>query len=234
MKIFAISDLHLSLEVEKPMDVFGGAWENYTEKIRENWQNVVSDEDIVLVAGDISWAMKLEETKKDFEFLGSLKGTKIIIKGNHEYWWNSISAVRNVLPENTYALQNDAVRIGNCVFAGTRGWVVPESTNDVNFTEHDQKMYEREKIRLKLTLDDMKRKRQEGDLTVCMIHYPPFNSKRENSYFTELFEQYQVDVVVYGHLHKSAGRFENITAKNGVKYYLTSADLIDMKPVEII
>lgn len=234
MNIYAISDLHLSLEVEKPMDVFGGAWENYTEKIKENWQNVVTNDDIVLVAGDISWAMKLEETKKDLEFLGSLNGTKIIIKGNHEYWWNSISAVRSLLPKNVLALQNDAVKIENYVFAGTRGWVVPESDKDPNFTEHDQKMYEREKIRLKLTLDDMQRKREEGDKCVCMIHYPPFNSKREDSYFTELFEQYKVDIVVYGHLHKTAGRFDKVVQKNNVKYYLTSADLIDMFPVKII
>ena len=234
MKIFAISDLHLSLEVEKPMDVFGGAWENYTDKIKENWQNVVSKDDIVLIAGDISWAMKLEETKKDLDFIGNLNGTKIVIKGNHEYWWNSISAVRKILPENMFALQNDALKIDNYIFAGTRGWAVPEGPNDINFTEHDQKMYEREKIRLKLTLDDMKRKRQDGDKVICMIHYPPFNSKREDSFFTELFEEYNVDIVIYGHLHKSAGRFEKETIKNGVKYYLTSADLIDMKPVEII
>ena len=113
MKIFAISDLHLSLMVEKPMDVFGGAWENYTEKIKENWQNVVTNDDIVLVAGDISWAMKLEDAMTDFGYLKNLPGTKIIIRGNHDYWWSTISNVRNALPDKIFAIQNDAMKIGN-------------------------------------------------------------------------------------------------------------------------
>lgn len=233
MKIFAISDLHLSLMVEKPMDVFGGAWENYTDKIRENWQKVVQKEDIVLVAGDLSWAMKLEETKKDLEFLESLNGTKIIIKGNHEYWWKSISAVREVLPKNVFALQNDSIKIGNYIFAGTRGWEVPESDNDINFTEKDEKINAREQIRLELTLSNMQRKREEEDKVICLMHYPPFNAKREDNGFTQLFEKYNVDAVVYGHLHKNAGRYERRYVKNGIPYYLTSADLIDMMPVEI-
>lgn len=233
MNIYALSDLHLSFMAEKPMDVFGGEWENYTEKIKENWQSVVKDDDIVLIAGDISWAMKIEETKKDFDFIKSLNGKKILIKGNHEYWWKSISSVRSVLPQDVYALQNDSIKIDNFVFAGTRGWVVPESVNDQNFSKEDEKIYNREAIRLELTLESMQKKRKDGDFIVCLMHFPPFNSKREDSLFTELFEKYKVDVVVYGHLHKSAGRQTKEYVKNGVKYYLTSADLVNMKPVLI-
>lgn len=233
MKIYAISDLHLSLMVEKPMDVFGGAWENYTEKIKENWQKIVKKEDIVLIAGDISWAMKLEETKADFDFIHNLNGTKIIIKGNHEYWWKSISAVRDVLPKSVVALQNDSVKVGNYIFAGTRGWIVKEGPNDPNFTEDDEKVYKREGIRLRLTLEDAIKNRKEGDKLICLMHYPPFNSKRENSLFTEIFEEYKVDAVVYGHLHKAQGRYDKAFVKNDIPYYLTSADLIDMKPILI-
>jgi len=231
MRIWAISDLHLSLEVQKPMDVFGGEWDGYVEKIAENWQKLIKEEDIVLIAGDISWAMKLEETKKDFEFIEKLNGTKIIIKGNHEYWWNSVSALRKVLPKNVYALQNDSIKIGNVVFAGTRGWTIPEGVNDPTFTKDDQKIYDRETIRLKLALDHAQKQRKEGDKLFCMIHFPPFNSKREDSEFTKLFEQYQVDKVVYGHLHKNPGRVDLKFNKNGVEYHLTSADIIKMAPV---
>ena len=233
MKIFAISDLHLSLMVEKPMDVFGGEWENYTEKIKENWQKTVGEDDIVLIAGDISWAMKLEETKADLDFIDKLNGTKIIIKGNHEYWWKSISAVRDVLPKSILALQNDSVKIGNYVFAGTRGWVIKESDNDPNFTEQDQKIYDRESIRLRLTLESTRRHKTDGDKVICLMHFPPFNSKREDSAFTKTLEEFNVDAVVYGHLHKAAGRYDKKYIKNNVPYHLTSCDLIGMVPVLI-
>ena len=111
MKIFAISDLHLSFNCDKPMDIFGGNWENYTDKIRNNWIETVDDEDIVLIAGDISWAMKLDEATSDLEWVDKLPGKKIIIKGNHEYWWKSISAVRSVLPNSISAIQNDCIKV---------------------------------------------------------------------------------------------------------------------------
>ena len=126
-----------------------------------------------------------------------------------------------------------SARFENVLVAGTRGWQVPESENDPSFTEEDKKIYAREKIRLELALEDMQKKRKAEDKVVCLIHYPPFNSKKEDSYFTELFEKYHVDAVIYGHLHKSAGRYPNIYIKNNIKYYLTSADLISMKPVLI-
>ena len=116
MKVFAISDLHLSFSCDKPMNVFGGAWENYLQEIEQSWNELVSDDDIVIIAGDISWAMKLSEAVADLEYIGKFKGKKIIIKGNHDYWWSSISAVRNVLPKDVYAIQNDALKIGNFVF----------------------------------------------------------------------------------------------------------------------
>ena len=116
MKIFAISDLHLSFNCNKPMDVFGGNWENYTQKIKDNWKSKISDDDIVLIAGDISWAMKIDEVDADLAWIDALPGTKIMIKGNHEYWWKSISSVRAILPDTIKAIQNDAIKFGNVVF----------------------------------------------------------------------------------------------------------------------
>lgn len=229
MKIWAISDPHFSFGCDKPMDIFGGAWENHVENFFNNWNAVVCDDDIVLVAGDISWAMKLEEAKVDLDKLGELKGTKIIIKGNHEYWWKSISSVRSILPESVKALQNDSLKIGKFIFCGTRGWAVKEDNKE--WTDNDEKIYLRELERLKLTLRSMSVQREEGDKVIAMIHFPPFNSKLEDSGFTKLFEEYKVDAVVYGHIHESSARNVKKLEKNGVDYYLTSCDFLKMKPV---
>lgn len=233
MKIFAISDLHLTFMVEKPMDIFGGHWENYTEKIAENWTRVVSEDDLVLIAGDISWAMRLEETKKDFEYIDNLPGKKIIIRGNHDYWWKSISGVREILPDSVSALQNDSIKIGNLIVCGTRGWEVCEGNIDFNFSEQDKKIFNREVIRLKLALEDANKKRCPGDKLICMIHYPPFNSRWEDSGFTELFDEFKVDAVIYGHIHNFIGKYKKVIVKNNILYYLTSADMLEMNPVEI-
>ena len=232
MKIWAISDPHFSFGCDKPMDIFGGAWENHIEKFITNWNEVISSDDIVLVAGDISWAMKLDEAKVDLDELGKLNGTKIIIKGNHEYWWKSISSVRSILPESVKALQNDSLKIGKYIFCGTRGWNVPEPNKD--WTENDEKIYLREQERLKLTLKSTAVQRKEGDKVIAMIHFPPFNSRLEESGFTKLFEEYKVDIVVYGHIHESNARAMSKIEKNGVEYYLTSCDFLKMKPLMIV
>lgn len=229
-KVFAISDLHLSLSGEKPMDIFGDTWGGYLEKIEYDWNSKVSDDDVVLVSGDISWAMKLENAVTDLAFFDKLKGTKIIIRGNHDYWWQGITKVRSVLPRKVIALQNDSVKIGRYVFCGSRGWSVEGSPD---FNEQDRKLYNREAERFKLALKSAEKLSQDGDKLVAMIHYPPFNVRRENSAFTDLFEEFKVDKVVYGHLHgKDAKPFFRIN-KNGVEYILSSCDLVDNKLVEV-
>lgn len=230
MKIFAISDLHISTNTNKPMDVFGGNWINYLEKIFEDWNNKVSDEDVVLIGGDISWAMNVEDAKADIEMLKSLKGTKIFIKGNHDYWWSGIGKVRDILPENFFALQNDSILIDNVVICGSRLWSVPGSPD---FTEQDEKIYLREAERLKLSLSSAKKLQREGDKLIALVHFPPFNVRRENSLFTEIFEQNGVDAVIYGHLHGKNVRADKLVVKNGVKYYLTSCDQVENKLTEI-
>ncbi len=226
MKIFAISDLHLSINNPKPMDIFGPAWDGYVEKIIADWQEKVADEDVVLLAGDFSWAMNLADTEKDFALLKDLPGKKVIIRGNHDYWWKSISAVRGVLPQGFYAIQNDAIKFGNVVICGTRGWTVP-SAGQVQSAE-DEKILKREIIRLELTLTGAEKLRGEGDKLVCMIHYPPFNSKREDSELSNLIKEHNVDAVVFGHLHgfrPSQLKF----FKDETAYYLTSCDLANNK-----
>lgn len=230
MKIYAISDLHLSNSCDKPMDVFGGHWENYVSKIKENWKAKVAEDDLVLIAGDISWAMKLEEATSDLEWIDELPGKKIIIKGNHEYWWKSISAVRELLPESIMAIQNDAIKIDNYVICGTRGWNVPEEGKE--FLDEDLKIYKRETERLKLTLMFAKNLKQEGDKLVAMMHFPPFGTGEEQTEFTKLFAEYGVDKVVFGHIHG----YTNCPLKttiDGVEYIFTSCDHIKNDPVLI-
>ncbi len=230
MKIYAISDLHISTNTNKPMDIFGGNWVGYLDKIRLDWQKKVSDDDLVLIGGDISWAMDIDEAKKDLESISDLKGKKIIIKGNHDYWWSGIGKVRDILPPNFFALQNDSIRIGNVVICGSRCWSVPGSPD---FKEQDRKIYLRETERLKLSLKSAEKTLIEGDKLIALVHYPPFNVKRENSAYTDIFEEYKVNAVVYGHLHGKTVRADKFLIKNGIKYYLTSCDQTENKLTEI-
>lgn len=231
MRVFAISDLHLSINNPKPMDIFGPTWEGYLDKIFSDWKMRVGEEDLVLLAGDFSWAMKLEETIQDFDLLKGLPGKKIIIRGNHDYWWKSISAVRNSLPENFYAIQNDALKFENCVICGTRLWNLP----DVNkpLSAEDEKIFNRELIRLEMTLQNAKKlKTSDDDKIICMLHYPPYTYKEEDNAVTALIEKYGVSKVVYGHIH-AVCKQNLILKKNGVEYFLTSCDIVGNKLIDI-
>lgn len=232
MKIYAISDLHLSFSTDKPMDIFGEKWENYEQKIKDNCNDVINDDDILLIGGDLSWAMKEEDAIKDFEFMSSIKGKKIVVRGNHDYWWKAISSVREMLEKHgIYALQNDSIKIDNVCVCGTRGWVVPERGKTLG--EQDQKIYDRELIRLEMALKDAQTKMEEGDRLICLIHFPPFNSSLDDNEFTMLLEKYGVNDVVYGHLHGKIKYSKTSLNKNGVNYYLSSCDKIDFNPIQI-
>ena len=229
MNFFAISDLHISTTEDKPMDVFGSTWENYMDRIIADWESKVGDDDVVFIAGDLSWAMDISNAVKDLSLISGLKGRKIIVRGNHDYWWKSLKRVREALPEFT-VIQNDAVKIGNVVICGSRGWTV-EGSND--FTEQDKKLYLRETERLRLALSAAAKIRGEGDKLAVLMHYPPFNVRRENSLFTDLFELNRVNAVIYGHLHGKDCRSDLTLEKNGIKYYLTSCDKLGNKLARI-
>ena len=230
MKIFAISDLHLSVNNPKPMDIFGPVWEGYLDKIFSQWREKVGKDDIVLMAGDLSWAMRIEEVGKDIDLLKDLPGKKVIIKGNHDYWWKSISSLRAILPQDFYAIQNDALRFDGVVVCGTRGWKGVEKYSLLS--EQDKKIFDREVLRLEMTLESASKLRQEGDKLICMMHYPPIDFKQNDSLFSALIEKYNVDVVVYGHLHGYKNLPLKVT-KNNIDYYLTSCDMTDNNIIEI-
>ena len=224
MKVYAISDLHLSINSNKPMNIFGPVWDNYLEDIKKDWLKKVKPGDIVLIPGDLSWAMRLDEAKADLDYISNLGvGTKILIKGNHDYWWSSIGKIRELLSDDMIALQNDSVKIGKYVFCGSRGWTVPETKHK---TENDEKIYNREVHRVELSLKNAVSKMDKKDKLVVLMHYPPFNSSLEDSDFTKLFEKYGVKKVVYGHLHSYDKKQKTVVTKNKIKYYLTSCDII--------
>lgn len=230
MKIFAISDLHLSIASDKPMNVFGGSWEGYWEKIKENWLNKVTENDVVLIAGDISWGMSLEQALPDLEAIAALPGKKVLTKGNHDYWWSTYKKITSLNLENMYFIQNNAVKIGDYIFCGTRGWTVDD---DDDFSPEDKKIYDREVIRLGLTLKSAEQLRVNGETIVGMIHYPPFNYRFEDSDFTKLFEEYGVKKVIYGHLHGNSARFKDVVNKRETNFYLTSCDFLKNDLLEI-
>ncbi len=230
MNVYAISDLHLSETADKPMDIFGGNWEGHFEKIKSDWNAKVQEEDIVLIAGDISWAMKLADALTDLELLASLPGKKVFIRGNHDYWWNGITKLRDSAPNDSFVfLQTDAVRIGEFVIVGSRGWTCPGSSD---YTEQDQKLYLREAERFRLAFLDAEKLKKEGDKTIAMIHFPPINPKKEDTLFSQLFEKNGVDKAVFGHIHGSF-YYPLKTEKNGIEYILTSCDKTGFSLVKI-
>ena len=228
MKVFAISDLHLDSTLSKPMDIFGPGWEGHWDKIRDDWRSKVGADDVVLLAGDLSWAMSLDEALPDIAEVGELPGVKFILRGNHDYWWSAIGKVRQSLPEGMYAVQNDCIRCGKLLVCGSRLWTIGSSA------EEDVKIVEREFLRLTLSLDAMRKMREEGDKVVVMTHYPPFDASFADNRFTDLIAEYAPDAVVYGHLHGKDARARLVVDKRGIPYYLTSCDLVGNKLVDIL
>lgn len=229
MAVYAISDLHLSFSTDKPMDIFGANWKDYTDKIASDWRQVVKPEDVVLIGGDISWAMHLPEAKADLDWIDALPGHKYMIKGNHDFWWTSLKKM-NALNPHLRFVYNNSFQHGKLGIAGTRGWVCP---NSKEFTSEDLKIYQRELLRLENSLQQASK--LEPEELVAMIHYPPTNDAFEDSGFTELFEKYGVSHVIYGHLHSPEGFKVGFNGeRNGVNYHLTACDFLDFKLKRIL
>lgn len=228
MSIFAIGDLHLPGSNDKAMDVFGDHWDRHFETIRANWRSLVTAEDIVLIPGDISWAMQLQDALFDLRSIGSLTGRKVLIRGNHDYWWSSIAKVRSSLPEGMYALQNDALVLEDTVFCGTRGWIFPTAQNPL--AEEDQKIFQRELMRLEMSLEAGKRI-AEGKRLIVLMHFPPVMADGEGTAFSRLLERYDVKSVAYGHLHGVGIKNGFCGWRNGVRYQLSSCDALGFSPI---
>lgn len=229
MAIYAIGDLHLSFSVDKPMDVFGGNWAGYTDKIKSAWEELITDEDYVLLPGDTSWAINLKEASVDLEWLDALPGKKIISKGNHDYWWGTLKKM-NGLYKSIKFIHNTFVEVNGMAICGSRGWLSP---NDTSFSEQDEKIYNRELHRLELSLSKAHKEGYED--IIVMLHYPPTNDKREYSKVQALLEHYQVSQVVYGHLHTEYCWHLSLSGEyNDIIYHMVSSDALDFKPKKIL
>ncbi len=230
MSLFAISDLHLSLDGDKPMDIFGERWEQHHQRLKEHWEGMVGNDDTVIIGGDISWALRLEETELDFQFIHGLPGRKVFFKGNHDYWWQSYAKVKKFLPASICAVQNNyCLYEGHIAICGTRGWTVPGSTN---FTEEDDRVYRRELIRLELSLSMAKKDGFEE--TVAVLHYPPFDPALEDSEFVAVLHKYNVKICLYGHLHGADHDRAFNGERDGVTYYFTASDYLNFHPLQIL
>lgn len=230
MSIYAISDLHLSFNTNKPMDIFG--WNDYEEKISQDWRTNVKEEDLVLLPGDFSWEMKLENTYKDFQFINNLPGKKLLLKGNHDLWWTTLKRMREFLKEKEFNnidfIYNNSYEFENYIIAGTRGW------NLVSENIDDKKIKDRELLRLENSiLDGIQKYGEDKPIIVCM-HYPPLLKDLKNNEFTKILEKYNVKYCLYGHLHGKShiNVFDGIY--NNVNYKMVSCDYTGFKLIKII
>lgn len=236
MSLFVIGDLHLALNEDKPMNIFGDNWQNHDEKIKKDWESKVTDKDTVILVGDFSWSMHLKDAIKDFEFLNSLPGKKILLKGNHDLWWTTITNMKNFLKENNFQnidfLHNNSFLIENKIIAGTRGWTLnSDETGDY------KKIVKRECMRLKMSIDQGIKQYGGDKEIIVFMHYPPIINinmlKNETTDFMKIMMDYNIKRCFYGHLHGNSIKDaveENI---NGIELKLVSSDGLDFKLFQI-
>lgn len=225
MSIYAISDLHLSLAKPKPMDIFGDAWADHPQRIAAAWDEMVSPEDTVLIAGDHSWALRFEEALPDIEYIARRPGKKILIRGNHDFWWarEATNKIQSKIDNSIYLMHGRGIVVDNIGITGTRGWRLEENENEPSNT----RVINRELMYLERGLKEIP---NSVDKKIVMLHYPPFNSDMQPNQFADILKAYSVDILVYGHIHGGAyieGDF------NGTFYRLVSVDHTGFKPVII-
>lgn len=234
MSVYVIGDLHLSFGTDKPMDIFGDNWESHAEKIKQNWLEKVKEDDTVILPGDFSWATYLEETYNDFEFLNSLPGRKILTKGNHDYWWTTLTQMNKYIKENNFKniefLYNNSYLIEDKIFVGTRGWM----TNNRN--QENTKILKREVARLKLSLDNGVNTYGKDKEIYCFIHFPPFykDDVEDSLNFIKLLKEYNVKKCFYGHLHAESHKEAIEGLIDGIEYKLISSDYLDFDLIKIL
>ena len=224
MSIFAIGDTHLSFSCNKPMDIFGG-WQDYVSRLEKNWRAVVTEKDTVVIPGDISWAMSLQEAEKDFAFLESLPGHKLIMKGNHDYWWTTKKKMDTFLQEKGFTsleiLHNNAFRVGDFTLCGSRGWFYDAQTGN------DKKVILREAGRIEMSLKEAEKL---GGEVICFLHYPPVMGTQKCEEIMQVLVNHNVKRCYFGHLHGNFTSFINNEIVDGVKFSLISADFLEFCP----
>jgi predicted phosphohydrolase len=231
MRVFAIGDLHLEGGSGKTMDRFGPHWVGHDRKIFEAWEAEGLDTDLMILAGDITWATRLPEAVPDLERIGRMKGRKLMIKGNHDYWWDSKAKLQKALPSSILPLQSESLIIDRIAVAGSRGWLCP---GDPFFQADDEKIYQREVRRVKLALETLSGRQTDYDRLIVALHYPPVNAAQEPSGFTELIDQWGAEFCVYGHLHGESTKTALTGLRGKTTYRLVSADYVDFKPQQIM
>lgn len=230
MSIYAIGDLHLSFANPKPMNIFGNNWNNHEEKIKLDWISKVKEEDTVVLPGDFSWAMNLKDTKKDFEYINNLPGRKIMSKGNHEYWWTTVTNIKKFLKENNFSnidfLYNNSIEVEDKLICGTRGW-------NLNLeSETSNKIITREEIRLENSIQDAINKNLDKEIIVFM-HYPPIVKQNLNTGFFKILKKYNIKRCYYAHLHGNSIKEALNGVYDGIEFKLVSADGLDFKLLKI-
>ena len=244
MSIWALADLHLAFGVpDKNMKIFGPQWVDYEEKIETNWRRLVSVEDLVLIPGDISWAMQLEEALIDLRWIDALPGTKLILRGNHDYWWSSASKLKKVIPPSIHFIHNNTFDWKEVSIGGSRLWDSTEYNFNryVHFQENpkaqvknyddDEKIFNRELERLKLSLEQLSPK---AKIRIALTHYPPIGADLQPSRASALLEKYKIDLCVFGHLHNLRKDQPLFGEARGVKYALTACDYLDFIPLHVL
>lgn len=242
MAIWAIADLHLSFGLpDKKMDIFGEQWINHPLTIATHWKEQIQPEDLVLIAGDISWALHADDVKKDLEWIGALPGTKLFIKGNHDYWWQSLSKVKRLLPPSCFVIQNDAFYWNGVAIAGTRLWDCPEfnfngyidvsaSKEHPPISAEDRRIFDRELHRLELSLQAMNK---EAALKIVMTHYPPIGGDLKPCTVSSLLEKHGIQIAIFGHLHNVKKGASLFGTARGIEYRLTACDYLDFRPLRL-
>ncbi|HPX93112.1 MAG TPA: metallophosphoesterase [Bacillota bacterium] len=235
MKLFALADLHLAGSVDKPMDIFGPRWESHTERIVENWLDLVDPDDTVLVGGDISWAKSLEEALPDLALIHRLPGKKILLRGNHDYWWTTLRKLEAFCERegltSLHFLRNKACRAAGFHICGTRGWLLPF---DEEFSNADEKIYKREIARLELSIQALKRLQEEEGREpgrVALMHYPPISEQGTGSAFSDLLKEAGIHVCLFGHIHHDVPFYDSQPQIEGVRYIMVASDQIGFRPL---
>jgi len=228
--IYAIGDLHFDNSKDKLMDIFGDNWKDHESNIISNWRNIVKDDDLVLIPGDISWALKLEDAVADLEKIESLPGIKVLLKGNHDYWWESYKKLNDLNLKNMFFLQNNSYIFNGIGICGTRAWQNLEEEVD----DHDQKILNRELGRLRLSLEHLRSQSESINKTIAILHYPPFDIELKPNEFVDIMKEYNVDICLYGHLHSEGHKYVVEGMIDGIDFYCVSSDYIGFIPKSII